>query len=105
MSRFSATQEDTYIIYGLDHILGWFFEEWPVEYFPDSPTIEKNNISNGALLELLEGYDNVPSENKMSIAMDLDPEIHAHRFIKEEVIDYSPGWEAGIIPMISDNEY
>lgn len=73
MSRFATqTGEGTTIVYGFDHVLGYFYEE----YIDDSGKPAQDcctafgTLSRGKLLDLLEEVD-VPYKHREAIAADL----------------------------------
>jgi hypothetical protein len=68
MSRRMATKNDgTVVIYGLDHIFGWFYQEMDDK---GDCIVDEDSLSKGKLLDLLEDTD-APEDIKCSIAMDL----------------------------------
>ena len=76
MSRFSAQVIDKpehSVLYGLDHVLGWWYQEYDGD---DECIIDKDTMTNrltkGQLVELLEKTD-APKKHLQRIAMDLDP--------------------------------
>jgi len=61
------------IVFGIDRAMGWFFQLWLDE---DEPSMDKDFLSNGALIDLLEKYGKPSRELDKSIAaiaMDREP--------------------------------
>lgn len=68
MSRRVATKNDgTEVGYGLDHMFGWFYQEFDEE---GECVVDRDFLSKGEMLTLLNNTD-VSEEIKGSIAMDL----------------------------------
>ena len=68
MSRRMATKNNgTVVIYGLDHVFGWFYQEMNDE---GDCVVDEDSLSKGKLLNLLEDTD-APEDIKGCIAMDL----------------------------------
>lgn len=77
MSQFRTTVKDdptTTVVYGLDHVFGWFYQEFNAEdeCVSDLDTL-MSGLSRGRLVDLLV-KTNAPSEHITRIALDLDPE-------------------------------
>ena len=73
MSRHSAVKSDgTQVVYGFDHALGYFYEEWPEG--AEMPSVDLSSgfdgLSRGTFLELLEKTD-ASEEHKGQVALDL----------------------------------
>lgn len=81
MSQLSCEtiEEGNEVLYGLDHVLGWFYMEFEVGH--DTPIIDRDQgnatLSRGELLALLD-KTTAKEIHKMYIAMDMDP-INAER--------------------------
>ena len=77
MSRFQTTKKnnkDTTVFYGLDHILGWWYEEWRNDD-SDWPSVELDSFSGtlnrAKFIELLQNT-NAPVNHLETIVLDID---------------------------------
>ena len=77
MSRLTATKtadQKITVVYGLDHVLGWFYEE----HKDDEKIVDLDGLftglGKGQLVELLEKTD-APKACVAKVALDLDPAL------------------------------
>ena len=73
MSRYhTKTEQGIDVVYGFDHALGYFYEEWDGK--EDVPSVDLDTmfsgLDRGFLIKLL-NQTNAPEEHKRLIALDL----------------------------------
>ena len=72
MSRYTISLPDRKIAYGFDHAVGYFFQEFDAE---GEITVDEDSLfhglTNGPLLERLDGIEGIPDEHLCLITLDL----------------------------------